>query len=240
MARIKLIVSYHGGSYLGWQKTKEGPSIEETLEKALERLTLKRPPLEAASRTDRGVHARGQVVSFETDFPAAKLARALNALLPSSIFVQSAEEVSLQFHPTLDAKGKEYHYELTFTLLPFFLETAWHVYRPLDLALLNQEAATLIGTHNFRAFENASDPKEAVCTLWKFEAIPTEYGLRFVLEGDRFLYKMVRNLVGTAVDRGTGKQERSMREVLRSEDRRNAGVTAPAHGLFLHRVWYVL
>jgi tRNA pseudouridine38-40 synthase len=229
----KAVLSYDGTRYFGWQKTVTGPSIQEELEKALLRITQELVLPEAASRTDRGVHAEGQVIQFALNraWELHPLQRALNAVLPPDIRIRSLEYK--QFHPTLDALGKEYHYRLTLSPVQLPMERlyAWHLHQPLDLVKMIDEAQDLLGTHDFSAFTNEEE-KDPICNL---ESIT--FTDRFIIRGNRFLYKMVRNIVGTLIYVGLGKLN-SVKEILLSRDRRRAGITAPALGLYLHRVFY--
>ena len=232
---IKLILTYDGTNYFGWQKTKTGPSIQEEIGKAVLRITGEEVSAEAASRTDRGVHARGQVVQFELkkSFIPEMLQRGLNAVLPKDIRVVSIEFAN--FHPTLDAIGKEYHYQISIGPVqdPTLRYYSWHIHYPLDTKVINSAAKSLIGTHDFSAFANIKE-KNPICSL---ESI--EFKDFFIIRGDRFLYKMVRNIVGTLVYVGCGKiAAYDIPKILESKDRKLAGVTAPALGLYLHEVQY--
>jgi tRNA pseudouridine38-40 synthase len=233
---LKATISYDGTRYFGWQKTITGPSIQEELQKAIARITGELVLPEAASRTDRGVHARGQVVQFAlAKPPEPSLLRSLNAVLPSDIRIR--ELTPHQFHPTLDAFGKEYHYRLSLGPVqdPTLRLYAWHFHAPLDLAKMERAAQELLGTHDFTAFANEEE-KDPICTL---HAITFKDHLTIVIKGDRFLYKMVRNLIGALVYVGCGKLT-SLTPILQSRDRKKAGITAPAHGLHLHQVFYPL
>lgn len=234
----KVILTYDGTRYFGWQKTKTGPSIQEELEKAIFHLTQENRSVEAASRTDRGVHAESQVAQFRLnqEWIPAKLLRGLNALLPEDIRVKTVERK--EFHPTLDAIGKEYHYRICQGLVqdPTLRFYSWHIRNKLDPHKIKEAAAHLIGTHDFSAFAN-EEKKEPICTL---ESILFD-GFFFRIRGNRFLYKMVRNLVGTLIYVGCGKiAPENIREIIISKDRKLAGITAPAHGLYLHQVFYSL
>ena len=222
-----------------------GPSIEETLENALKKLGLATSQLQAASRTDAGVHARGQVINFmneESDIK--KVERGLNALLPEDIAILNAEIAHDAFHPTLDAKGKEYCYEICYGNVqqPFHRYTSWHVPHTLSIPAMQEAAKKLIGTHDFSAFCNERSllKGESVRTLYAIEFSLLEgERLRIALRGNHFLYKMVRNLVGTLIRVGQNKLlPKEVAEILQSKDRRSAGVTAPAHGLCLNKVFY--
>ncbi len=242
-----LVIAYDGTRYYGWQKTGSGPSIEEELERGLQ-LLLKHPVnLQAASRTDRGVHAQRQVVNFFTPkaIELTKFKRSLNGILPEDISVLSVKEVEEAFHPTLDARCKEYRYALDLgpTPSPFKRKVAWHIPLPIHMDAMKQAALPLIGEHDFKSFTNNCHKagESTRCTLFRIDLHPMEKGLLISLEGDRFLYKMARNITGTLVDAGLGKIEpRTIPEILHQRDRRRAGVTAPAHGLTLHHVEYDL
>ncbi|MBS0625991.1 MAG: tRNA pseudouridine(38-40) synthase TruA [Verrucomicrobia bacterium] len=240
---IKLILTYDGTHYFGWQKTKTGPSVQESLEKALFQI-LRTPVLtEAASRTDRGVHARGQVVSFvlEEERDLSLLQYNLNSVLPSDIRILSLEETADSFHPTLDAVGKEYRYSICLGPVfdPFQRQYAWHVHQPLDLEAMQAAALAFIGTHDFSSF-TTEDVEESTRTLFDVKiAVLPENQLEIRLYGDRFLYKMARRIVGTLVEIGQGKiPVGQVGTLFEKPNRSTAGMTAPAHGLFLHQVFY--
>lgn len=247
MKNIKLLVAYEGTRYFGWQKTKMGPSIEESLEKALGQILQQEVALQAASRTDRGVHAEGQVVNFCTEkltLDLGRLQHSLNALLPDDISICSVEEAAVDFHPTLQTKGKEYQYQIcNRTLqLPFFRHISWHYPLPLTLEKMREAAKVLIGEHDFSCFCNelSLSTASSICTLSGIDIEPlTDQRLLLAIRGDHFLYKMVRNIVGTLVYIGAGKIPAShLSSILKSRDRTRAGVTAPAHGLRLKQVFY--
>lgn len=240
---IKMIIAYDGTHFFGWQETSDGPSIEGCLRKVLEQIYQEPITLQAASRTDRGVHADGQVVNYHTEKvkDLNRLKCSLNQLLPTSIRILHLEEEKSDFHPTLDVIGKEYHYTLSTALVqpPFERHFAWHYYLPLDVKKMCEGATHFIGTHDFATFCNANKPlpKDTVRTVSRIDIIQEGEVLRFEIEGNNFLYKMVRNLVGTLIYYGTGKLE-SIDTLLTSQDRTLAGITAPAHGLSLKRVFY--
>lgn len=243
----KLTLAYEGTHYYGWQQTIDGPSIEETLKNALEQLLRHPITLQAASRTDRGVHAAGQVVNFRssnTPFSPLSLLQSLNKILPKDISITGLEIAPFAFHPTLDSTGKEYHYTLRnhTTADPFTRHRAWHIPRPLNLSLMHQAATHLLGTHDFTAFTNTRFPKHenTVCTLDEINIEALEnHTLCIRIIGDHFLYKMVRNIVGTLAYTGLEKiSPSSLPTILTQRERKSGGVTAPAHGLTLARVFY--
>lgn len=243
MRNIRLIISYDGSRFFGWQKTSTGPSIQEEVETALERILGHQTTLEAASRTDRGVHAKGQSAQFFTSSPIepARLKAALNALLPEEISIQAVDEMPSGFHPTLEAKGKEYRYFICNTPVqsPTQRLYSWHLHLPLDLEEMQLAAPYLLGEKDFTAFSNerTDDAKRA---LTKLDIVPLEPGrYRFDICGNNFLYKMARNIAGALAYAGLKKiRAHDLPTILSSKDRRLAPITAPAHGLFLWKVNY--
>lgn len=244
MRNLKAIIAYQGTTYLGWQKTRMGLSIEEVLQKTLEQILQHPIKLQAASRTDAGVHAKGQVVNFFTSHPIElrKLHHALLGLLPPDISVLFLEEKEPSFHPTLDCIGKEYHYYLCYgkVQLPFDRLTCWHYPYPLDIQEMKKASLSLIGKHDFSAFSNERTD-DAIREIFSLELFSKSIErLQISITGNNFLYKMVRNLVGTLVYVGCGKlKEGDIPKILESKERSLAGVTAPACGLFLEKVLYV-
>jgi tRNA pseudouridine38-40 synthase len=250
---IVLTIAYDGTHYLGWQKTAMGPSIEGALEKALVQILQQPVALQAASRTDAGVHAKGQVVNFtineDTSIDLGRLHISLNQLLPKSIAVSEIAEYPAAFHPTLDCIGKEYHYQICLgkSQYPLHRFYSWHcpstTTTPIDIGAMNEGAALLIGRHSFQAFCNFkknSNYRDYIRTIERISIVELpEERLCIEIEGDHFLYKMVRNMVGTLIYIGKGKLRLSqIPELLQSGSRIDAGVTAPAHGLTLFRVNY--
>jgi len=248
MINIKLGVAYDGRKYLGWQKTRMGPSIEERMQKTIERMVQHPIYLQAASRTDAGVHASEQIVNFLTtkeDLNLSQFMIGLNRLLPTDITILSASTMHLSFHPTLDATGKEYRYYICTgpVQLPYHRYYSWHVYHPLDIDEMQKAMPLLVGTHNFMAFcnvKNSAQYTDYNRTIEKLEFIELERGrLCFRLCGNHFLYRMARNIVGTLVDVGKGRIPlQEIPKILERGKRHAAGLSAPAHGLFLHRVNY--
>ncbi|MBA3238324.1 MAG: tRNA pseudouridine(38-40) synthase TruA [Parachlamydiaceae bacterium] len=244
---IKLLIAYDGSSFDGWQRGSEGKTIEEILEKALGTICQHPIVLQAASRTDAGVHATGQVINFITDhdFSLNKLIYRLSQLLPKAIAILHAEVASENFHPTLDAIAKEYRYFVCTgrAQLPQHRIYSWHIPQTLNLQAIKEAASMLCGKFDFSSFCNK---KENLCQLDTVREIFSieiqemcDERLCFVIKGNNFLYRMVRTIVGTLIDIGRGKISKdSIPEILRACDRKRAGICAPAHGLFLHHVFY--
>ena len=244
MRRIRLIISYDGTNYVGWQVQPNGVSVQELLEKALLELTGQQIRIEGSGRTDSGVHARAQVAHFDTSvrMAADKFAIAMNMHLPEDIRVLYSEECDPSFHARFSAKRKEYAYTLqlgshadVFTRL-----TALHLHYTPDLESMRAAAEAILGTHDFNAFKcTGSSMENTVRTITRSEWIRNGQFLTYYVEGNGFLYNMVRILVGTMLEIGSGKRPVSdIRKALESRDRKDAGATAPAHGLCLMRVVY--
>ncbi|AMV40048.1 tRNA pseudouridine(38-40) synthase TruA [Planctomyces sp. SH-PL62] len=245
MRNIKLTISYDGTDFHGWQRQPELRTVQSVLDEAIERLNGgKRPNTNASGRTDAGVHALGQVVHFLT---AARhrpdvFLKALNAILPPDVRVLAAAEVPQAFHATLDARSKRYRYRIDNGQYasPFELRYAWHIFHRLDVDAMNRAASALLGRHDFRSFET-DWPNRLSSVRTIYDVVASRHGdlVHIEVEADGFLYNMVRSIAGTLSLVGTGKRpEGWVGEVLRAENRVEAGPTAPARGLFLHHVNY--
>lgn len=243
MYLYKSSIAYDGTFYFGWQKTRMGPSIQETLQAAIYRVTGENILPEAASRTDRGVHAEGQVVAFrlKKEWDLFCLLRALNAMLPCDIRIIDLQKAPIDFHPTLQAIAKEYHYHCCLGPVqdPIHRFYSWAIRPPLCTQRMQQAAQDFVGTKDFSAFANLCE-KKPFCQVNQIEIIPLEGNrLQIAITGNRFLYKMVRNMVGTLIYIGCGKLDiECIPKILTSKDRKAAGPTAPAHGLTLYKVRY--
>jgi tRNA pseudouridine38-40 synthase len=243
---IKLVVEYDGSTLCGWQRQANGPTVQEHLETALASLLQTPTPVIGASRTDAGVHARGQVAAFTTDkpIPLDGIRRGLNSLLPDAIAIAAAEEAPADFHPRFSATGKHYRYLVLARpdRSPRWAGRAWHRPVPLDLAAAAMAAAHLHGEHDFAAFRAAGCT--AKTSLRRVDTIaitrlPDEPVVAFDVRGNAFLRHMVRIVVGTLIDVAEGRlAPAQVAEILASKDRTRAGQTAPAHGLELVRVFY--
>jgi tRNA pseudouridine38-40 synthase len=254
MRNFKLTLSYLGTHYAGWQSQPDRPTVQDTLEAAILKLTGESLRVTASGRTDAGVHALGQVVNFrsETLHEPAVLVRALNAHLPFDVRVLEACEVPDSFHAIRNAVRKRYRYivEDAQPANVFGLSTTWQVPTKLDDGAMRQAAKILLGEHDFASFQTSGSERETtVRTIYALEvercpAVLTGDGppldaCWIEVEADGFLYNMVRNIVGTLVEVGRGAQPESwVADVLESRDRRRAGQAAPAQGLYLLRVVY--
>ena len=248
MLKFRLTIAYDGTAYQGWQWQKIGTGVQEKVEAALAKLFPSKPRLHSSSRTDTGVHALGMVAHFEIPraefkMTTAKLALALNAWLPEDVRVLSATRAPEKFHARFDATGKQYHYFIWnhTAMNPLLRHSAWHVPRPLDLVAMRSAAPLFLGRHDFKSFAGTRnyEMESTVRTLTRCEIRKSGPLLTFFIEGDGFLYKMCRGIVGTLVQVGQGKiAAPDIKKILAHRDRRLAGMTAPAHGLVLWKVFY--
>jgi tRNA pseudouridine38-40 synthase len=248
MNNIKMTIAYDGGPFHGWQKTKEGPSIEEALQTTLEQILQEPIVLQAASRTDAGVHAEEQIVNFLTskkDLNLKSLSISLNSLLPAAIAVLKVEQVPQEFHPTLNCKGKEYHYWICYSSaqMPKNRFYSWHYHHPLDISNMRLAASFFIGKHNFQAFCNGL--KNTTYENYEREISALEIlewpcqRLQIIVKGNNFLFRMVRNIVGTLVYVGRKKiAPEGLPTLIKILDRTLVGPTAPPHGLTLFKIFY--
>ena len=244
MPTIRLVLEYDGSRYAGWQRQPDQPTIQEAVETALFQLTQETVSVIGAGRTDSGVHALGQVASFQIERPwtPREWLRGLNARLPDDIAVRSAATVSDDFHARYAAKGKLYEYRILNRGERPALDRAylWHIHKPLDLAAVQEAATYLVGSHDFSSFEGTlTDNEDPMCDLRQLSISSQGNVVRIEAYANRFLKHMVRAIVGTLVEVGHGKRTpASLRTVLAAKDRMAAGRTAPPHGLFLVRVDY--
>lgn len=245
MRTIKLLIEYDGTNYQGWQVQPRGPTIQGTLEEKLRLLTGEPIQLIGSGRTDSGVHALGQVAHFKTQsqMDVHSIQRALNSLLPHDIVIQKIEEVEEGFHARRHSKSKLYEYRILNRNLrsAFHRGYVWHIPQKLNLKEMKEAAQYLIGEHDFSSFRSVGTPtrtavRKVIRAEWKRDR---EGFLCFKIEATGFLKQMVRAMVGTLVEVGRGRiRAAEFQEILDSKDRRKAGPTAPAQGLFLKEVKY--
>ena len=245
--KYKMTIAYDGSNYGGWQVQPNALSVQACIEQILN--TVLRVPISiiGSGRTDAGVHALGQVAHFTTERPIdiSKTMASLNAMLPKDIRILEITPVGTNFHARYNAVAKTYHYRLHLDKVPdpFKSRYAYHVPHPVDLILLNETASTFLGTHDFTSFANqatrGSAAKDPIRTLFRLDLVQEGGGVRLEFEGNGFLYKMVRNIVGTLLDVCAGKIDKDQIPIILSaKDRKMAGRAAPPHGLCLIAVKY--
>jgi tRNA pseudouridine38-40 synthase len=248
MRWLKLTLAYDGTAYAGWQIQPDQPTVQGTLQGAWREITGEQVRLTAAGRTDAGVHALGQVASVATEstIPNDELCRALNARLPYDMAVLAVDDARQSFHATYDAVSKTYRYRIDNGRIRsvFDRQYSWHYPRPLDAYQMQVAGQALVGRHDFASFETAgSERPDTIRTIFRLVvARGSDDQADFItleVEGDGFLYNMVRAIVGTLVRVGCGARPGEwVADVLSARDRRRAGQTAPAEGLFLVHVNY--
>ena len=243
MSRILLTIEYDGTAYAGWQRQLNGLAVQQVVEEALGRACGERIVITGASRTDAGVHARGQVANFhcESAMPAEEILLQLRRYLPEDIGIYSCRDVSPRFHARLNAKEKTYLYRIWNSQEPCVFERRYVAVMPgaLDLEAMEKAAGLLCGEHDFSAFcANAKMKKSTVRFLCSIVISRHGSELRFRFTGNGFLYNMVRILVGTLVEVGRGEREAGSIPDLFGAKRTEAGFLAPAQGLCLEEVSY--
>lgn len=250
MRNLKLILTYDGTDFSGWQVQPDAPTVQGTLASAIGRITTEKVLPQASGRTDAGVHALAQVVTFvtESSVPTENFSKALNDILPTSIRVLQVGEAPAEFHARHSAKGKTYRYRIYREAIcpPFLARYVWHYPYPLDEDAMVHAAKLVVGQHDFTSFaavdpergredEPASNVRSIFSSSWQRSGDEFVYNVR----GSGFLQHMVRNLVGTFIL--VGKKTLSVDDVTRillAKNRSEAGATAPASGLYLVNVEY--
>jgi tRNA pseudouridine38-40 synthase len=245
MRTIKLTIQFDGTLYHGWQTQSRDRTVQTTIRDSLARMFNKTVVLHGSGRTDAGVHALGQVAHFKIDsnMSLSALQRGLNSLLPGDIVITAAEEADADFNARFSAVSRVYWYCIWNAPAPspFFTRYAWCLNKPLDLAAMKAAARSLVGEHDFTSFHfRARDEANPVREIKKISLRMMRKSLILVeIEAGSFLRNMVRIIVGTLVQVGRGRlTPDSIEDILNRRDRRCAGPTAPAHGLFLKKIKY--
>jgi len=242
--RVGMVVEYDGTDYFGWQVQPDRPTIQGSLEDALGRILGESVRLEAAGRTDSGVHARGQVAVFSTERTPelGPLQRSANALCGQGIVVREVHAVADDFDPRRDARSRTYEYRIHNARWPspFTARFSWHCHRPLDRVAMKRAAAMLVGEHDFSSFQAADcDADNPVRQLFESDILTVGDEIVYRVRGSAFLRHMVRNIIGTLVEAGEGQRSlEGFRSLLVARDRTLAGATSPARGLCLVGVEY--
>jgi len=242
--KIKLTIAYDGSSYHGWQRQANNLTVEEVLSDAISALVGQEVKVQGASRTDAGVSALGQAATIEIDspIPTENLAKAITDRLPEDIVVSEAVKVPGDFDVVSDVKSKLYRYTIfTGKVRPVLeIRNVWHLPVKVNTEVMNEAAKYLVGKYDFKSFASAADTRESsVRTVFRCEVIREGERIYFDVEGDGFLYNMVRNMVGTLVEVGAGRwNPERVKQALEAKDRTKAGSIAPPQGLCLIWVKY--
>lgn len=244
MVNIALTVAYRGTHYAGWQIQPNAPSIQAAIVKAIAAVTGETVSLNASGRTDAGVHAEAQVANFNTDstIPPQRFALALNTKLPRDIRILSSVAVAPTFHSRYDAQGKTYCYRLYLGVVdsPFYHDYTWHIKENLMVDAMKKGAEAFMGTHDFKGFmSTGSSVKTTIRTIYRIHLAQEGPLVTLSYTGSGFLYNMVRIITGTLVAVGKGQiSPEELPAIIQSGERSRAGITAPARGLMLQKVFY--
>jgi tRNA pseudouridine38-40 synthase len=247
MKKYKLTISYDGTNYFGWQVQPDKTTIQKSIQDALFKIFNKKIIIHASGRTDSKVHAKKQIAHFEIDneIDLDKTKYRLNSILNSDIRILKIEKVDLSFHARFSCKKKIYHYHICLNdvIDPFFRLYSYKPKEKIDISLLEQASKCFIGKKDFSSFANKKDfgaaKNNPIKNLTRISVIKTSYGVRLEFEADGFLYKMVRNIVGTLLDVASKKLLiEDIDNIFKAKDRRKASKAAKAHALFLEEVIY--
>lgn len=245
MRNIKITMEYDGSRYNGWQRLGDTENtIQSRLEKVLSKMTNGKIEIIGSGRTDAGVHALAQVANFKTrtDMTTKEIRSYCNQYLPKDIVVKGVEEVDEKFHARYNAKAKKYLYRIRIGAIPTAFDRKYTYYVPnfLDIEAMKKASKLFLGEHDFQAFSSVkSKKKSTVREIFDISITKEEKEIHIMFHGKGFLHNMARIMVGTLMEVGEGKRTpESIKDILSSKVRENAGVTAPAQGLFLYEVFY--
>lgn len=244
MKNIKLIIEYDGTFYVGFQSQENALGIQEVLEKAIGAVTGEKIKIIGSGRTDKGVHALGQVANFFTDsnIPAERFIHAINRNLPDDIKIKHSEEVNLNFHSRFSAIKKRYRYIIYNGRIerPLYRNFSYHIRKELDIEEIRKSLPYFIGTHDFKSFMGPKTKfKDTIRTIHSIELEEKGEFLEFIVEGNNFLRHMVRIIIGTIIYVGIGRiKSEDIPDIINGRNRSLAGVTARPEGLFLEKVYY--
>ncbi len=235
-------ISYNGTNYHGWQHQENATGIQEVVENALSKLVRAKTGIVASGRTDAGVHCIQQFfhADIEKKFDREHLLRRLNAFLPGDIVITNIVTVKENAHARYDARARVYEYRITRVKDPFLIHRAFYFFRDLDVPTMNRAAALLRGRHDFQCFSKVkTDVNHFICEVKEVRWNQKGELLVFTITANRFLRGMVRAIVGTLLDVGTGKiSVKEFQEIIHVKDRKKAGMNVPAAGLYLIKVKY--
>jgi tRNA pseudouridine38-40 synthase len=244
MPTYKFIIEYQGTAFSGWQVQKNGRSIQQCLEGVVSTVTRQKVRVLSSSRTDAGVHAIGQVGSFQlvSDVEVSRMEKSINAILPPEVVIRRLEKTSDGFHPIRDSKGKIYQYTIWhgYKAPPHLRHYCWTLPFEIDWSVVRSNCPVLIGKHDFSSFKAAdSFTKTSQRTIYDMKVINKNSWVKILIYGDGFLKQMCRSIVGSLIDVGAGRMTREeFKALIETPCRTNVGQTAPAEGLSLVRVFF--
>lgn len=234
--------AYHGGNYNGWQSQPNALGVQEVLENVFTKIFRTRVQIVGSGRTDTGVHCEQQYFHTDLDgeIEAGDLIQKLNSFLPRDIAIISITPVKADASARYDAVERTYRYQITLVKNPFLQGLSWHYFKAVNIENMNRAAALMVGEHDFQCFSKVkTDVNHFICDVKKARWVQKGDDLTFTISANRFLRGMVRAVVGTLLDVGTGKvTQKEFVSILRSKDRKMAGANVPAHGLYLQQVKY--
>ncbi len=244
MRNIKLIIEYDGTNYYGWQKQPNYTSVQGEIEKAIEIITREKIKLNGAGRTDKGVHAKGQVASFCTNssIPSDKFKFALNSVLPRDIAIKESSDMKQEFHARYNAIGKQYKYVVYNNRIrsALYKNYSYHIPYELDINKIIKAKSYFLGTHDFTSFSSTQTTvKNKIRTIHNIDINKINDIIEMNVRGNGFLYNMVRIIVGTLIEVGSNRINiDELKGIMELKNRCNAGHTAPPQGLYLEKVFY--
>ncbi len=239
MQNLKIVTEYDGTDYYGWQYQPDKRTVQGEIEKALKRLTNEEIRIIGAGRTDQGVHALGQVANFHTstNLKLHQIKRGINSLIDDAIYVKSIERVGNDFHSRYSAKAKVYHYHILLEPSPLKMRYNWFIKYKLNVSRMKMIIPYLLGEHDFRTLSANNDENNTSCTINSMNLTVDDRHIIIEIEGNRFLRKMVRGIVGFMHDLGRGRfSPDGINDVLNGKIKNI--YFAPPHGLYLVEVKY--
>jgi tRNA pseudouridine38-40 synthase len=240
--RYRFEISYHGTHSAGWQSQKNAKGVQEVVENALSKILREEIKIDGSGRTDTGVHCEQQFfhADIEKPFETNNLLLRVNSFLPKDIAIQSARKIKSTASARYDATERTYRYRITRVKNPFLDGLAWHYFKTADIQTMNKAAALLVGEHDFECFSKVkTDVNHFLCTIHKAVWKGEKDELEFTISANRFLRGMVRAIVGTLLDVGSGKTSlKEFQAIIHSRNRRKAGANVPPYGLYLIKVKY--
>ena len=242
MPRFFFEIAYNGANYSGWQNQKNAISVQEVVEGALSKLLREEIKIIGSGRTDTGVHCEQQFfhTDIEKEFDPKNLVLRINSLLPKDISIYSYRNVKPKANARYNAIERTYQYRITRVKNPFLQGLAWHYFKPADIKTMNEAAALLLGEQDFQCFSKVkTEVNHFWCNIKKASWKQKEYEMEFTITANRFLRGMVRAIVGTLLDVGSGKiTVHDFQEIIKSKDRKRASQNVPPYGLYLTKVKY--